>query len=254
MRLAGDAASLALRPGSTARTERRFFTSYTLLILVAVLVGFAPSFFLRGLVEPYGPLRPLRPAVMVHGLVTAAWVLLFPVQAWLIAANRRSLHIQLGKVGFGLGAAMTVTAYVIAVGLYHEPVPPPLTPALNVVLPVTDVMALCVLLPLAWRWRRDAAAHKRLMLVIGCLLSGAAIFRLPFWDRADLASIFVIHVALFATLLPLWVWDWRTRGRLHRATAIGSTILFVDMFGRLLIAQTAAWAAFVRLLPGFGTP
>lgn len=47
---------------------------------------------------------------------------------------------------------------------------------------------------------------------------------------------------------------WRTRARLHRATVVGSAILAVDMFGRLLIAQTAAWAAFVRFLRGFGTP
>jgi hypothetical protein len=90
------------------------------------------------------------------------------------------------------------------------------------------------------------------MLVIACLLAGAAIFRLPIWDRSGIAGFFVIHLALFATLLPLWLWDWRTRGRLHRATVLGSGILAVDMFGRLLIAQTAAWAAFVRLLPGFG--
>lgn len=254
MALAGEVASLATPPVPTARAERRFFTGYTLAILAAIFAGFAPSFFLRGLVEPYGPLRPLGPAVLIHGVVTAAWVLLFPVQAALIAANKRSLHVQLGKVGFALGVAMTATAYVIAIGIYHEPAPPPLTPALNVLLPLTDVMTLCVLLPLGWAWRRDAAAHKRLMLVIGCLLSGAAIFRLPFWDRTDVASIVVIHVFLFATLLPLWLWDWRTRGKLHRATVVGSAILFVDMFGRLAVAQTAAWAAFVRLLPGFGAP
>ena len=233
--------------------ERRFYSGYALAILLAIVIGFAPSFFLRGLVEPFAPLKPLRPAVLVHGLVTTAWVLLFPLQAWLIAGGRRALHMQLGKLGFALGAAIAVTAYVVAMGLYREPAAPPFTPAVTVVLPLTDVAVLCVLLPLAWAWRMDAQAHKRLMVVIGCLLCGAAIFRLPFWNRTDLAGIFVIHLALFATLAPLWLWDWRTRGKLHRATAIGTAVLAVDMFGRLLFAQTAAWAAFVRILPGFGT-
>jgi hypothetical protein len=179
-------------------------------------------------------------------------VLLFPLQAWLIARGRRGLHMQLGKVGFALGAATTVTAYLLAMALYREPTAPQFPPAVNVVLPLTDVATLCVLLPLAWLWRFDGQAHKRLMLVIACLLAGAAIFRLPFWNRADVAGFVVIHLALFATLIPLWLWDWRTRGGPHRATAVGSAILAVDMFGRLLIAQTAAWAAFVRLLPGFG--
>jgi hypothetical protein len=254
MAVAADAAPSSAQPGRAARAERRFYSGYTLAILLAIVIGFAPSFFLRGLVEPFATLKPLRPVVLVHGLVTAAWVLLFPLQAWLISAGRRDLHMQLGKLGFALGAAMTATAYVVAMSLYREPVAPPLTPALNVVLPLTDVATLCVLLPLAWGSRMDAQAHKRLMLVIACLLCGAAIFRLPVWNRSGLAGFFVIHLALFATLTPLWLWDWRTRGRLHRATVLGSGILAVDMFGRLLIAQTAAWAAFVRILPGFGTP
>jgi hypothetical protein len=240
-------------PQQAAPAERRFYGGFTLAILLAILVGFAPSFFLRGLVEPFGPLKPLRPAVLVHGLVATAWVVLLPLQAWLISTGRRRLHTQLGKIGFALGAVIAASAYVVAMGLYREPVTPPLTPALNVVLPLTDVATLCVLLPLAWVRRFDAQAHKRLMLVIACLVAGAAIFRLPMWDRSGIGGFVVIHLALFATLVPLWIWDLRTRGRLHRATLLGSAFLAVDMFGRLLIAQTAAWAAFVRLLPGFAT-
>jgi hypothetical protein len=253
MAVGAGAAPSAARPGNAARAERRFYRGYTLAIVLAILIGFTPSFFLRGLVEPFGPLKPLRLAVLVHGFVATAWVLLLPLQAWLIVSGRRALHMQLGKVGFAHGAAITASAYVVAMGLYREPVVPPLTPALTVVLPLTDVATLCVLLPLAWVRRFDAQAHKRLMLVIACLVAGAGIFRLPIWDRSGIAGFFVIHLALFATLVPLWIWDWRTRGRLHRATVLGSAILAVDMFGRLLIAQTAAWAAFVRLLPGFGT-
>jgi hypothetical protein len=72
---------------SATRAERRFFSGYTLAILLAIVIGFAPSFFLRGLVEPFLPLKPLRPAVLVHAVLTTAWVLLFPLQAWLIAAG-----------------------------------------------------------------------------------------------------------------------------------------------------------------------
>ncbi len=253
MNAAANAAPSSVRPGGAARAERRFYGGYTLAILIAIAIGFAPSFFLRGFVEPFAPLKPLSLAAVVHGLVTTAWVLLFPLQAWLIAKGRRALHMQLGKVGFALGAATAVTAYVVAMALYRNPTAPELSPAVNVVLPLTDVATLCVLLPLAWVSRFDGQAHKRLMLVIACLLAGAAIFRLPIWSRSDVAGFVVIHLALFATLVPLWIWDWRTLGRLHRATRIGSAILAADMFGRLGLAQTAAWAAFVRLLPGFGT-
>ena len=43
------------------RAERRFFTSYTIVIALIIVAGFAPSFFLRGLMPPYVPLKPLPP-------------------------------------------------------------------------------------------------------------------------------------------------------------------------------------------------
>jgi hypothetical protein len=254
MATAAPAAPPAAGPGSSKRAERRFFSTYMIVLAAAVFIGFAPSFFLRGLVEPFGPLRPLRPIVVVHGLITASWLLLFPIQARLIATNRWALHKRLGNFGFLMAAGMMTTAYLLAVHIYHEPAPPPLTPAMNVVLPLSDFLTLCVLVPLAWRWRMDGARHKRIMTVIACLLAGAAIFRLPFGDRTSLLGIFYVHLALFATVLPLWAWDLRALGRLHRATAFASAIVFVDMFGRLLIAQSAAWSGFVALLPGFGSP
>jgi hypothetical protein len=223
-----------------------------LVLAVAVLIGFAPSFFLRGLVEPFAPLRPLRPLVVIHGIITASWVLLFPIQARLIAAGQWQLHMRVGKLGFALGAAMATTAYFLAIHLYHEPPPPGLTPALNVLLPLTDFFTIAGLLAWGWRLRMDAQAHKRIMTVIGCLLAGAAIFRVPTFDRGTIPGLVGIHVLLFATVLPLWVWDFRVRGKPHRATVIGSLALFADMFGRLAIALTPVWPAFVGLLPGFG--
>jgi len=234
------------------RAERRFFSGYMIALAAAILIGFAPSFFLRGLVEPFAPLRPLRPLVVVHGIVTASWVLLFPIQARLIAAGQWQLHMRLGKLGFILGAAMAATAYFLAIHLYHEPAPPGLTPALNVLLPLTDFFTMVVLLTWGWRRRMDAQAHKRIMTVIGCLLAGAAIFRVPTFDRGTIPGLVAIHGLLFATVLPLWVWDLRTRGKPHRATVVGSAFLFGDMFGRLAVALTPAWPAFVALLPGFG--
>jgi hypothetical protein len=245
-------APLSGAAGGNKLAERRFYAIYLVAILLAVLVGFAPSFYLRGLVPPYGALRPLRSIVVLHGMLATAWLVLFPVQALLISGGKRALHVQLGKIGFLLALAMIATTYLLAVHLYHEPPPPGLSPAINVVLPLTDFFTLAVLLPIGWRWRFDMQAHKRIMVAIACLLAGAAIFRLPFGDRASMGGIFVVHLALYATILPLWFWDLATSRKLHGATVTASAILAVDMFGRLLIAFTPAWAAFVAALPGFG--
>lgn len=250
----GSGATRARSSGASKQAEHRFYAYYLTALTVAVVIGFGPSFFARGLVPPFGPLRPLRAIVIVHGLLATSWMLLFPLQAWLISAGRRTLHMQIGKLGFAIAACMVATTYALAIHLYHETPPPGLTPALNVALPLTDFFTLLALVPLAWLNRFDMQAHKRLMTVIACLLAGAAIFRVPFFDRGSMGGIFIAHLALYATLIPLWLWDVYALRRLHRATLIGSLILAVDMFGRLLVAPRSAWPAFVTILPGFGTP
>ena len=60
--------------------ERLFFGGMGLMVLALVFAGFAPSFFLRGIVEPYSPLRPIGPLVVLHGLAFIAW--LGPIDIW----------------------------------------------------------------------------------------------------------------------------------------------------------------------------
>lgn len=240
--------------------ERRFFSLYAIALALVTLAGFAPSFYLRGTIEPFapGPLRPLRPEVVVHGALATGLLLLFPLQALLVAAGRTALHIRLGQFGFVLLAMVTLSAYVVAIGPYHEPLPPGAPPgatqAMLIILPLNDFFTLVVLGMLAWRWRRKPQNHKRIMIVIGCLLASAALFRFPFGDRTSLAGIVLVMAALYAAVLPLWLWDLMRLRKLHRATAIASAILFIDMFLRLPLAPTPLWADFVGALPGYGPP
>lgn len=66
----------------TPQTDRMFFSLCGLWFVVLTLVGFSPTFYLRESPEPL----PTR--LIVHGVVNSAWVVLFLVQALLIAAHR----------------------------------------------------------------------------------------------------------------------------------------------------------------------
>ncbi len=245
-------------PSSRRAMEHRFFTTYLVALILVIFLGFAPTFYLRGIMPPYAPLRPLRPEVIAHGVLAAAFLLAFPLQAWLIATNRRALHILVGNWAFALGVAMLPLGYVIALTNYHSlagaPLPPPLVPATISSAPLLDVVALATLLWIGWQRRHEAQVHKRLMVMMACGLSDPGISRLPLGLGDGIAGVLLSSALVFATTLPLWGWDLATRRRLHWATVLGSALLGGKLVLRLLIGTTPGWIAFVAMLPGFGAP
>ena len=52
--------------------ERRFYTGMAIMMIVLVLIGFAPSFYFRGLVHYPRPNPVISPFVLFHGLVFSA--------------------------------------------------------------------------------------------------------------------------------------------------------------------------------------
>lgn len=232
------------------REERLFFSSYAIALAIIIFAGFAPSFYLRGIVPPYQRLAPLRPDVILHGMLAGAFILLYPLQTWLIATSRRAWHIRLGNWGFVLGLLMLPLGYFVAANFYHflANLPPSfgIRPALVVAFPLLDLVALATLLAVAWRKRFDAQAHKRLMILIACGLADPAISRLPLGGEGLLTALTA------STVLPLWVWDFARNRRTHWATLLGSGVLFVKLLSRPLVAPTDGWATLVAALPGFG--
>ena len=91
--------------------DRRFFTGMAIAAALTVFVGFAPTYYLRGLSEA----RPLSPLVHLHGIVSTAWILLFLTQTSLVAARRTDLHRRLGIAGVVLAVSVLVIGFVTAV-------------------------------------------------------------------------------------------------------------------------------------------
>jgi hypothetical protein len=253
MATTAPAAPPSAGPNVGNRAERRFFTAYLLAITVAAFVGFAPSFFLRGIVEPVAPLQPLRLSAIIHALVVTAWVLVFPLQALLIARGRHAQHIRIGKVGFALGALAIATAYWATSVRYQDTPPPGMNHAMLVVAPVIDIVVLSIMLMLAWRWRTNGQAHKRAIVVVAGLLIGPALGRMPFLAATTLAEFLLSLLIIYLmTLAPLWLWDLSKLRRLHRVTMIGTGIVAARHIGMVLVAPTSGFSAFVAALPGFG--
>ena len=69
-----------------------FYSGMAIAAAVVVFAGFAPTYFLKPAFG--GP--PLPPLLHVHGLIFTSWMVLFIVQARLIAGRRTPLHRRLG--------------------------------------------------------------------------------------------------------------------------------------------------------------
>ena len=106
-------------------------------------------------------------------------------------------------------------------------------PALRfLAVPFFDMLVFGSFVALAVVKRRDSQAHKRWMLLATLNLITAAIARWPGVAGGSPLLFFGLS-GLF--LVPLLAWDWKTRGRLHPATAWGVAATLLSQPLRLLV-------------------
>lgn len=241
--------------GPSKRSEHLFFSSYVLAIALLIVVGFLPSFYLRGIVEPRVPLGPLRLDVVAHGIVSTTFLAFLPLQAWLIASGRRSLHMKIGNWGFAVGVAFLLSLYVVTAFSHHQAPTdiPGVTPAMFSAPSLFAIISAAALLWLAWRKRFDAQAHKRLIVILACLIAGPGIARLPYVPPPPQAFVIVDGIILAATL-PLLAWDLVTLRRPHWATLAGISAIGFMFAATVASGPFPVLTAFVSILPGIGWP
>jgi len=236
-------------PGDRWWGEHRFYTGMTLAIFVTVFVGFARSFFLR----PLFPTWPSPPEKIfyVHGAFFTAWFVLLLTQASLVAAGRTDVHRKLGRWGVALAVGMVVLGVLGALTAARRPtgfVGIPVPPLQFLVVPLFDMLMFTSLVSLAIAKRGNPQAHKRWMLLASLNLITAAIARWPGVITVGAPPLFFGLTDLF--LLPIVIWDLKSRGRVHPATVWGGLLIIVSQPLRLVVSGTPAWLAFARWATG----
>ena len=223
--------------------RRLFFVLMASAVIVAVFVGFAPTFYLRG---SFVQTRPMSVLLHVHGVVFSAWVTLFLVQSLLIARGSRRLHQRLGWFGAGIAAAMLILVLVANVEelrrLNGFP-PPPLALALS----LFDITAFALLVGTALCMRRRPDWHKRFMLSATIILLGAPMFRIAIQiiGRTDMDRVSHLGTLLVdAFFVPCFIYDLIVRGKPHPAFAIGFAVAIVDQAVQVWVMSWKPWADF----------
>ena len=229
----------AERPG---QRDRLFFSGIALLVVIAVLAGFARTYFLAG------AFWAKLPTVMVHvhGALFTLWIALLVAQVALVASRHTGWHMRLGIAGMFLAPLMVITGFATLIGAIKRVFVP--LPVLQIIT-AQDILILCIftfLISWAFLARRDAPTHKRLVLCATFLIIIPAIARWPIVGNiAQNPMPFYLCVNSFPVLLV--VYDLWARRSLHRATIIGVGLMIILQLAVLplartaLIGQTIAW-------------
>lgn len=225
-------------------SERRFFLGMAIALAICTFAGFARTYYLM----TYTGAGELPWLVHLHGMVFTAWVLLFGLQAGLISARRHDVHMVTGGVGIGLAAVMIVLGLYVAVSRSAPPAAIPLTIEQFLIFPITSIGLFALFVGLAYANRRRPDVHKRYMLIATINVVLPALSRmtmlLPFLPRGVVGGMIIGNLFLLALAL----FDWRSTGRLHRATIIGGAITLVSEPLRFLIARSEWWPPVARML------
>ena len=231
-------------------TERRFFAGMALAMVASIVVGFLPSYYLRGIAPPYHPLPTMKPLMHLHGALFTAWMLLFLVQTLLVTNGRTDIHRKLGLTAVAMLPAMIVVGMLS--GLYQvlrASGPPVIAPLSWLAVPMLSVPVYGGLIAWALIKRRDPQSHKRLMMMAMIEMTTPGLGRIP-WP-----AIIPPPVALFGFsdlfIVAMMIWDRKRLGHVHRATWIGTMAVVGAQLIRLATWDSGPWLAFARWSVGW---
>ena len=245
-------ATITDNPMDRQAAERRFYSWMAIALVALMFLGFAPSFYLRGIVPPYPRPNPtLTPWVVLHGSLFTLWMLVLVAQTQLVAAGRRDLHKKLGVASIFLAILIIPMMYVTAVWQVARANQPPFTDPLNwTVIPLAVIPVFAFLVWNGWKRRRDAQWHKRLMLSAAIVVVMGPVFgRLPI-APPTLAGFSFQHSLGLVLFVPLLLWDRRSQGRVHPATWLCFSLAVAMLAISTAILATGTWAPIAAYLPG----
>lgn len=244
------------QPTSKPDRSRLFYSIASITLLVVTFIGFR-LFYLHLQAFPGRPLTPpIRTLLIVHGILMTTWMLLAVVQPLLVAANRKRVHMTLGKFAAGLAVGIVVTGYLVAVNAAR--VNPPdlklfgLAPKEFLTVPLCGVVTFAVLVGIGVWNRKRPEIHRPMMLMASLAIVSAALGRMPqlnaWYAGTQLEhwlSAFVTTLALGGLMLAV---KCALERRFDRWFAVAFAMLTTACVAASLVAKTPVWSGFATAL------
>jgi hypothetical protein len=241
--------------------EHRFYVGFSVVMAAALLLGFARTFFLRAWFPEWAHVHGApEPYFLLHGTVFSLWFVLLIVQPSLVAAGRVDWHRRLGRIGAGLAVVMVVIGTLGALIAARRPggfLDVPIPPLQFLTIPFAGLALFATFVTLAIVNRGNPQSHKRYMLLASISILEAGVARWPLdivTAPSPVPGFDMLNLFLDLFLVPIVVWDFASRGRLHPVTLWGGLALILSAPLRLMLAQTDAWLAFAGWAVGLLGP
>ena len=215
---------------------RWFFVMMAALFPIIAATGFIPDYVLmsRGAFHAHW-------FAHVHGAIMTSWLLIFLTQAILAAKGNLNYHRKLGLFSVGLGVIVWLSAIAADVRARIATSPPAGDDSWDVLL--IGIYA-STLFALFFSWgilaRKNAAVHKRLLLLATMVILQAAVDRTR-WLPGIGAAIYVRFIYLDFLLIPLFIYDLLTVKRIHKITLIATAFLITFQLAVTLTVGSPVW-------------
>jgi hypothetical protein len=244
--------------------DRWIYVFMAVWFIVITLVGFIPDAMMKVAMVKAGARPPFPLVLHFHAALMGSFLLVLLAQTWLMATERKALHMQLGVLGTVLAAALVVVGFILAPTMYYQVWggatfgPPPVRAALAPVLSIIENILLlqmaagimfAVFITIALTARdRNAGLHKRMVILAIAVPLGAAIDRMNWLPSSMPASPLATDLYVLLAIAPLFVWDVVRNRRVHKAYLVWFPVFVVVAAAVNLLWDKPWWHATARAI------
>src|ERR1700691_4369204 len=234
-------------------SDRKIYVVWIGVVWAAILAGFGLDF-----VRYLGETPPPPVILHVHAVVLVLWLGLVTLQILLVETGKLRRHKQLGWL------TVAVSVLVVPLGLaaalvdqVRQVAHPDYAPQF-LALEFEEMITFSIFMTAGVIYRKNPAAHKRLMLLSAVAISDAGFARI--WLMAiktELPGLFGFWLTyfwgIFLLLLAMGVWDLWRRRRIHPAVLFGAALLWTGEIITTILNFSPAWRELmVRLVNAWG--
>ena len=238
---------------SLRQSEGWFYVIMAIIAIAIAIAGFAPA-----AASTASRRAPLTWALVLHGAIFGAWILLFLTQTILIKKRRLGIHRRLGYLGALLAVLMVLSGYITAISMARrgfdlsgDLIQGTGDPLELLVFQIGDLLSFSILVGLAIWYRSKPAVHKRLMLLatVGSLMPAALTHIIGHSPVLRQITAPIITLPLFMLLFAGALHDRLSQGRIHPVSLWVALALFVWANLRaVVIGPSDAWHNFAQWL------
>jgi hypothetical protein len=238
----------ALSESSVRHTFRpSFFFWIALAMAFFIFGGFSLAALERYLI---GDTTPMPPVVHLHGVTFISWMTLLMVQTFLVNVKNVKLHRSLGSFGIALGTAVLFTGSLISLlGMRNGSLNPGPFFYDLMYLSIMAMLGFGILFTLAMRQTRNPEYHRRLILFATIPLLPPGINRMyQVVGQLDYLPVVATYLTMAAIAAAILVYDWRTLGRISKASIVGAAVVYGQQLLHVPISRSGAFTEFVGFL------